>query len=505
MPESRVIFRLSRTLWVRSLRANPSAVIIAVLMALYAFIAGVSLGSMAAMDGRGEAFVAGTALGISAYVLLALVMPSAEGRVDVSTLSTLPLTPRQVLPGVAVASLLNTRVFLAAFCTVAWAVLAGAMTGRPVAFALGSVLAWATTVVLGELVAKAGAVVLNAKNNVLMAVSGLVGSVLMVLVLNLQDAQLPLDVVGRVAAWTPLGAATGWAVAPSLGVVAGQLLIAVATLVAAAAAWVFLVRRELDAPRLGEGSAGRARRRAFGIPGLSYRGPGAMEYTRSLRYLARDSRLLASLFMLPVMLAYIFWQLATGKPEVAAMFTGVLGIFAGLIAANDIGYDGPSSWVKLAAPVRPRVFLAARHLAHLTVPLLAQAAAAVALVTMWDNRPLAAASAAIGFGVFLSAAAFGLLFTTFNAYPTSAPGTNPWTDKSGYAAAPMIAGMLTLFFGWLPAAPGIVLIFFGHHALGGALAIAVPAVLYAGVVWGCSRRIDATYPEVYAKVRTWVS
>lgn len=45
----------------------------------------------------------------------------------------------------------------------------------------------------------------------------------------------------------------------------------------------------------------------------------------------------------------------------------------------------------------------------------------------------------------------------------------------------------------------------GLKFAGAAVGLAVPAAVYVLALWLASRRVDAQMPEIYAKVRTYVS
>ena len=161
-----------------------------------------------------------------------------------------------------------------------------------------------------------------------------------------------------------VGAPVGWALALAQGepVVAFlQFLIAAASLGAAIWAWHRLLRlqferRALLSPKHQRREKAKGINR-FSLGSFSYRGPAAMEFTRSLRYIFRDSRLIGTIIMQPILaIVFIIQGFTTDSvmPSIGVLF---LGLFGGIVATNDFGYDGPSLWVKMAAPVRPRTFL----------------------------------------------------------------------------------------------------------------------------------------------------
>ena len=500
---TRLLVQLHRRLWTSSLRSNPSQGVLLAMLGLYSFLGVVSLGVMAAVQGP-DALVAGTALGMAAYVILAVVMPAGENQLHPSKLTALPLTAREIMPGLALSALWTTRSILSAVCTMLWAVFAVVVTDGSVLFLVGSVMAWVTTVLLGELGTRLSSRVAGSKNNLVMALSGLLTMVLVFGVLQLQELigeDFPLDRIGAIAAWTPLGAATGWTVGSAP---LGKLAVAVATIAVAAWAWRRLVEREFERPMGEEEASARVKAKAFGFGQWSYTSPWAMEYTRSLRYLPRDSRMMGSLILVPIAVLYMVYQLYKGEYFFALLPLAMVALMAGMMGSNDFGYDGPANWVKLATPVRPRVFLFARHAANLTPIVVTLLVAAGVLIAMWPEHGLAAAWSVAALGFAVAAAAFGLLLTVVNPFPTAKPGTNPWSDKSGYAAAPFVSAFFMMFLGWLPVLPGGILISVGRPVIGAVVAVALPAVIYAAIARFSARRIDSRLPEIYARVGRWV-
>ena len=106
------LFRLHRTLWWRSVSSNASSIMMALLMGIYGFIGVVSLllAAWADISEAGNGFhslTLGAAGGMLIYVLLAIFMPAGENQLSPSALGVLPLTPREVYPGLFWASVLT--------------------------------------------------------------------------------------------------------------------------------------------------------------------------------------------------------------------------------------------------------------------------------------------------------------------------------------------------------------------------------------------------------------
>ena len=59
-----------------------------------------------------------------AYVVAAIMWPSGEGQLQVSSFSTMPLKPMELLPGFAISTLMQSRGIIAVISTITTAVVA---------------------------------------------------------------------------------------------------------------------------------------------------------------------------------------------------------------------------------------------------------------------------------------------------------------------------------------------------------------------------------------------
>ncbi|WP_293770537.1 hypothetical protein [uncultured Corynebacterium sp.] len=526
---TKTLLQLHRTLWARSFQANPSQYTIVTILVLYAGIGLTSVCTMVITDigsgtGSAHAATAGIALGMVAYAVLAMVMPAGENQLTPRSLAPLPVLFQDVRRASAATLVLTSRGLLCVGISAIYAVactlqLRNVDATAALLFPVGVVLACVTTLLVGDCVALVGTTLAGLQGDKAKGAMGLGGVVLVFGVLALQNYMaggVPMGRIGAIAAWTPFGAATGWGTSLCDGHIAqaaAQLVLAVAYVIGLGVLWSWLLERQFKAPVL-SGTAVKAVK-SSGVHGLelgrwSARGPAAMEFTRSVRYFSRDSRLIVNLVMLPVLGLFALWQVWRGLPEMAYGVLAFFGVIGGLIASNDIGYDGPSNWLKMMAPVRPRVFLRARHWAMLTPAVIIQLVTVLTVVAVAPDRLIASCAGIVGLGMFISSATCGLLLSTFNAYPVAPPGTNPWLDRSGASGAAFLAAFIGFFAGWIPLIPGIIVIvvFMGNPVgmLGGAaLAVAVAAGAYALALMICSRRVDARMPEIYAKVQRFAT
>lgn len=529
-----LLLKLQRTLWARNIRDNIAAGMLTVLVVIYA-LGGLALLTgmlvLAAQQDLWSALAGMVGVGTLAYVGVAVVLPSGEAQLRPAMFTALPVTTRQLLPALAWSTLLTSRGMIAAVCTLVTAV-AGVILLADDGHVLAAVVlpvallaALVTTLLLGELIATLG----SGGGRISRERSNILGALLVVVFLFAFNAfaglgveAIPLHLVGDVLGWTPFGASIGVITSAVQGrwlIALGQLLVAAATLAVGGWWWRRAVERQLEAPLDAVGSArakpDKRRETEAGtpllLPGLPYT-PAAMVYSRAVRYLRRDSRMLASLVMFPVIAAFFLIQGVLVHE--ATMFMGMIliGLMAGTLAANDFGHDGPATWVHMTSGAPVRTLLLARHAASMTPLVVLLIMVDVLGIILADSRDVAVLVAVVSVGMAVAAGAIALFFTTFNPFATSRPGTSPWADKSGYSGAAFLSAFAALFIGWLPAAPGAALIAISYQAdmvwllvLGVALVLALPAALYAGSVALCTRRVGRRLPEIHHKVRAWVN
>lgn len=234
-------------------------------------------------------------------------------------------------------------------------------------------------------------------------------------------------------------------------------------------------------------------------------------YFRSLLYLVRDSRLLASLIIFP-MLGIIFLVQAY-TIDTFMIYAGlvILAVFGGAIATNDFGYDGPSTWVNMVSGAPARSLLLGRHLAQMTPVAAGVLLFAILTLVIAGNLYLSMLIIVITFGILATTAGIALFATTFNPFATAKPGTSPWGDRSGYSGAAFVSAFATLLLGWIPSLPAIALTIYGYAGgvtwavvLGQVLALVIPFALYTLMIRICTRRVEDRMPEIFDKVKSYV-
>lgn len=570
---AKTVFRLHRVLWRRTVRTNPAVIWMAVLTILYGFIGSASMLMGAFFDidqgsGNFHALTALTVLGAFVYLVAEVTMPAGEKQVTAVSLRSLPLRAHQLYRPLFFISLWTTRVLAAVvisatFTIGATVILALANPAVPaivvaVALAVSAVMTVCTLVIFGDILGRGGSAVATMKKERLKLVGSVGVFVFLFAALSMQNvdwSKIPLSTVGEIGAWTPVAASTGWAVSLAQGSYVNavtQLVIASATLAAGVWVWRRQIASQLTptaapahaaaptggptadtpaantapahaasatpataapaaaAPATAPAAVTPAKSSHLLLPGLPKSSPMAIEFSRSMRYLTRDSRLAFSLVIIPIFLLVGYMQSRSGISGMGNIFLMMMAVMSPLIASNDYGYDGPGGWVKLVSPVVAHKLLLARHWAHLCIPTVLMLLACVAWGLLFRDQDYILVFVITAFGIFFSGAGFSLLLTVFNPYPVSPPGTSPWGDKSGYSAAALIASFVTFFIGWLPGVPGAAIMTWGISSdssalfiFGAVLALAIPVAVYAVIVVVACRRVDGHSLEIYAKVRRW--
>src|SRR5699024_1782360 len=152
---------------------------------------------------------------------------------------------------------------------------------------------------------------------------------------NTAAMDLPLDEVGAIAAWTPFGAATGWATGSIV-----KLLIALATL----ALGVWLWWRDIEEAPVQAKDHDKADLRIPLVPDS----PSGIGFALSVRYVFRDTRLLFSVLVRPsVVVVRLVQSIAPGVPVIWYVALFVCALISGGVGVNGFGDDGPAMWVTM--------------------------------------------------------------------------------------------------------------------------------------------------------------
>ena len=522
------LLKLQGTMWKRTVSGNNAAITMITLVSIYGLIGlfsfmlllgqGLSEGSMGILAGI-------VASGTIAYTIAAIMWPSGEGQLAPASFAIMPLTARDILPAMAVATLMQSRGIIAVVCTVTTAVVASLIYPPAMIPVVWVMLACALvmTLLLGELVSSLGSSSSSRVSRERTSLYASLGFVLVIVAYQLmtsQGASAQVDTFGQIARWIPFGSAAGvieavaaghWVMAAVFFVLTGFYLGLGVFL------WVTLINRGLTAP-LDNGATSSKKKKVKTGPRAGRLIPTAFPltpfwavYFRSLVYLVRDSRLLASLIIFPMLGAIFLVQSFTVESFMIYLGLVVMAVFGGAIATNDFGYDGPATWLNMVSGASSRTLLMGRHLAHMTPVTAGVLLFAILTLAIGEDAYLSLLITVIAVGLLATTAGIALVTSTFNPFATAKPGTSPWGDRSGYSGAAFVSAFATMLLGWLPSLPAIILTIVGYNTgatwavvLGQVLALAIPGAFYALMIRLCSRRVDTGMPEIFNKVRSHV-
>jgi hypothetical protein len=533
---SKTVISLHWLLWRRSLRSNGSMLAMQVFMLMFALMglfSTMSLMGLGIVEHSYEAFVGAVCVGITSYVIAAIMMPSGEGQLNPESFATLPVTSKEVLPSLVLIQILQTRGMLALACTAVTTVVssiafaaAGVGFGVLVLVIVANILSFITAVVLAEELAS----LLNTTTTevkkkdskaIMSMVAYMVGIIGFVALFNNLDADptLQLKQLGSIAQWTPFGSATG--IATSLA--QGQWLVTIATTAITVFSigggmylWHNSVKHRLVAP-LDSNQAGQrnggGRRQARGsivISWLPY-SPAAAVFSRAFFYSLRDSRVLMNIVIIPFMAVYFVFLSRSSGSFMYLVAIWALVVISANSASNDYGQDGPSNWLHITSGISAKDLVPARHWGGIVLPVLMVWVVNLGILIYRPERSTLLA-VLLAIGLQFSVLAIAVFLSVFNPFPTAKPGTNPWQDKSGYSAAAFITVVAGFFLGGVPVLPGGIVALVGLNSgnnallIGGVIVgILIPLLCYWAALRLAIKRVDEQYPEIFAKVRAFVN
>ncbi len=228
---------------------------------------------------------------------------------------------------------------------------------------------------------------------------------------------------------------------------------------------------------------------------------------KSLRYWRRDTRYSMALLVMPIMTLFFVAMSVLSEDQrfmgwVAVALTAWMG---GITISNEIGFDGPSSWVNITAGINNRANLLGRYaaLALFIVPWLLFLCI---LVPFLQGKPaMIALAIPASFGFLLSSWGISMLVTAYFPYPAPAPGSMKSSSSGGAWVS-----MLSAFLGtWLPMVPSIILIALGLTIVPGLEYVGSILALVIGVVtcWlglrFAAARLDTRYAEAFQATKAF--
>lgn len=465
------VLRLRLDLLIGALRtdARQAAWRILGLIVVIAGITGVFLGGQRLRGVDIEAayavtVVAGSALTLGFFV--AALMGGFDDQLDPRRFAVFGVSPGRVAAVTLLASVLSVPVLALIAVAVAIAMLwtsHGASAGLA---ALSAVIGVATCMLAAKIALALSSLVLRERRSRELSGLFLVGLLIIavpvaVFFVSLEwNGEVPsaLAEAVDVLALTPLGAA--WAL-PGASVIAapgGVFAVALLTLAALVAAWVWLVRVLLTTTE--RPSSGRERG-GLGWFALTPSTPAGGIAARSLMYWLRDARYVVNLVIVPIVAALVVVPLLlVGVPVeyVALIPAPLMALFFGWIAHNDLAYDSTALWMHVASAVRGASDRLGRLVPVILVGVATLAVAIPLLVSLHGRWAILPAMIGVCGSLFLSGLGLSSVSSALTPYPVSRPGDSPFQQPQrthgGLAQGIVLLGAIVvsapaLWFGWL--------------------------------------------------------
>ena len=533
---TRTIIALHGKLWPRSYKANPSQFVVLLIFFLYGLPGALGLAFLTGditAEGGNLRYAAGLqGLGVFLYWLLALLYPSGESQVDPGRMATLPLRPRQLVPGMLWAEFLQARTVLALLCASATAAIIPAMLGD--ATSTTFVVAWVISCLVSFVLAVVGAAGMSALGQLLGAqpawvrylvfAAGVVVAVIATLLVSTDPTDMGATGTAmlRAFAWTPFAAPASAVTSALCGRWLPAVLwalLTVALYVAFVCALEKAIGAELNGRVEGESPKSSASQRGTALVPWAPRSRWGAIYSRALCYWWRDSRFRAQ-WVSAVILTIIFCGTGLAGGDQTRLYIGLISsvILCSTATANDYGYDGPANWVHLAAHVPATTMVTARAAAGGTVGGLTLLVTAVICGLATGANPIFWTLLSAVVCACLAGLGFAAMMAVFSPYPTSRPGTKAFNDRSGFTGAAVLTTLMGIFGVWLPLAPGSIMMGIalsrGHQSFadmasglflsGLALNVVIALAISIGGIAIAYRRLNYRWPDVFQRVRNYV-
>ena len=525
---------LHTKLWPRWLKRNKGQILFALLYLMYGIFPAAGFGFYLyyqAIDHNNfMPFTMLMGVGVLAYWLISVTMPSAEAQLDIKYFSVLPISGRQLLPGLVITSLLTMRGLMVVINTVISigfgiaALLQAPSVAVPVPLAIviwiiATLSSGALAVLGAEILATLFGIAAGRRSKERLTMLASFGFLLMIIALNLAlntgqdftEQGSTLETIGHLFIWLPWGWAGGMMTTLATGNYLGAIVTAVlstALVIGMWRWWARLVQRAMFVAGTESSGSGKA----DSPTKWSYQSPGRAIIYRWFLYVRRDLRLSYAALSLPLMSVLFIVLSAIGtNPSFRYIGAFMVAVSATSLGSNLFGLDGPANWLHLIAPLRGRQFLKPRLLGIALLTLPSQILFLILWIIFFEvDLSFAFIVVVIISGAFFSWG-FGAVLSVYNAYPTSPPGTNPMKDRSGYSSGAFVTSFGSLIGIWLPMIPGIALMLWGWKFSGptwafpvGATVSIVISVIASMIMYRMAcRRLENTWPDIYSKVRTY--
>lgn len=543
MSKTKTLLKLHCKLWAHAFVGNLQMIIASVAVTITAVMGCIGLGfssyGVLVNDEDPAMFVLTMGLGSVLYLAMSAIFPSEERMLDPRMFSSLPLTDRDILPGMVTAMFINSRAAISLVNTIIMATLGYlafaevASAGAGALWVLACVLQLVITLLAGEALAAALSSIATKFNELWGNVAGFVftfGFLALYLLPQLltdgTDPTAAIKTSADILSWTPFAAAAGAAADMANigggGVGTGLTKGAICLVAILAVAYIMrvAVKHDLNNPLPTQHATRAAKGDSLLLPRVPSSPVGAL-YSREIRYWRRDNRFMMSL-MVVVVLCGLY--LLMGMLDAAnrwmlwfALFFVSLG--PQQVAGNSLGMDGPSNWVHMVAGVRGKQIVASRSLSTVTVlvPIWLIVCIAAGAIDSFSATWLLVSLLTLGC-VLIASAMANFSATRFPAQ-TTAPGTNSFKQRNGGSNA-IISGLVMMLILTVSFLPGGLLALIPLAMADGAgnsiadipllswLGVLLHWVIVIGAAWimnrRASRRLDLEWPDIAQKVQQYL-
>lgn len=552
MSKTKTLLKLHCKLWAHAFVGNLQMIIASVAITITAVMGCIGLGfssyGVLVNDGDPSMFVLTMGLGSVLYLALSAIFPSEERMLDPRMFSSLPLTDRDILPGMVTAMFINSRAAISLVNTIIMATLGYlafaevASAGAGALWVLACVLQLVITLLAGEALAAALSSIATKFSELWGNVAGIVvtfGFLALYLLPQLltdgTDPTAAIKTSADILSWTPFAAAAGAAAdmaniggggvnngggGTDLGTGLTKGAICLAAILAVAYIMRVAVKHDLNNPLPTQHAARAAKGDSLLLPRVPGSPVGAL-YSREIRYWRRDNRFMMSLIVVVVLCGLYLLMGMLNETNRWMLWFALFFVSLGpqQVAGNSLGMDGPSNWVHMVAGVRGKQIVASRSLSTATV-----------LVPIWLIVCIAAGAidgfsatwllvSLLTLGCILIASAMANFSATRFPAQTTAPGTNSFKQRNGGSNA-MISALVTMLILTVSFLPGGLLALIPLAMADGTsnsiadiplfswLGVLLHWVIVVGAAWimnrRASRRLDLEWPDIAQKVQQYL-
>lgn len=435
-----------------------------VLLVIAAVVASVSATGLADADRLTTAVV--TMLAGSAVTLGFAVGPPVTASVDPldpRRFAVVGPEPRPLAGALLLAGFLSVPVLVVLVLAVSLAVAWGAHGAFALASVVSVVLASATCVLFARVSMALGALVQRPRQSRELLgvyfVAVLVAVVPVAVFLGSLEwrGAVPsqLASAAEILAWTPIGAAWGIAVAPSVGAAIGSLVVALATIAGLTVAWYALVDTLLTTTRRPVAVRERGGLGWFAIfPGT----PGGAVAARSLSYWLRDRRYIVNVVVVPIAaVVSTVPLLVAGVPfELAVLLpVPIMALFFGWLPHNDLAYDSTALWMHIASGMRGAPDRIGRLVPVLLIGIPVLAISLPLAIVAHGRWAILPAMVGVCAALFLAGLGLSSVSSVLAPYAVSRPGDSPFQQPQRTGSGGVMAQGLVMAGALLAALPAI--------------------------------------------------